>query len=75
MCTIIHNSHDGRGQTVLGGRAVFFVCCVLIPCPFCFFMVSLKKVFVPTIRVLAERFSCVSNPFLSVMCRKCCSSV
>ena len=20
MCTIIHNSHDGRGQTVLGGR-------------------------------------------------------
>ena len=57
MCTFTCNSHDGSGHTVLGGRAVFLVCCVFILRPFCLlkFYQSSRKVFVPTIFVLTER--------------------
>ena len=73
MCTFTCNSHDGSGHKVLGSRAVFSVCCVLIPCPFCFFQLDTIRYAAvvsskfaegvsSTIFVLAERSPCVSNP-------------
>ena len=77
MCTFIRNSHDGRGQTVLGGRAVFLVCCVLILCPFCLLMVSSKfaEGVCSTIFCSRRAFSMRFKSGLFVICRKCCSSV
>ena len=64
MCTFTCNSHDGSGHTVLGVRAVFLVCCVLIPRPFCWFTVSsnFTQGVCSTIIVLEERSPGVSNP-------------
>ena len=64
-------THDGSGHTVLGSRAVFWVCCVLILCPFGLFIWTRYVAVVSsnfaqgvcsTIFVLADRFPCVSNP-------------
>ena len=84
MCTFTCNSHDGSGHKVLGCRAVFKVCCVLILCPFGSFIWTRYVAVVSsnfargvcsTIFVLAERFPMRFESSLSVMCRKCCSSV
>ena len=71
MCTSTCIPHDGSGHKVLGSRAVFLVCCVLILCPFGLFhwtpyvvvaSSNLAQGVCSTIFVLADRFLCVSNP-------------
>ena len=71
MSTFTCNSHDGSRHTVLGSRAVFWVCGVLILCPFGLFIwtphvAAVSSNFAQgvcsTIFVLADRFPCVSDP-------------